>query len=232
METFQYVGKKPRTDLKTVLGTPVVVNEEEFSKKATEVFKAIFRDQVVKTVRASTNFFGNNGPYEQLEPQHGAADRLLEAIDHSSFQLVSAALASVEKDEFLCRVQIRVPIMPGFNDRLFAEKQTADTKTCALVSFYTGVCHDFAKLMKKNNLAEEISQPTDGEKVIQDEAFIPENVFPRFLENLRLERRYLYSLDKEKVTSNHFYKSLDGFIYRVEIDGYAAITPVDEFKIS
>lgn len=218
---FQYVGRKPSKDLKTVLNAPLMP-EEEFTRSKISTFRSLFRDQVSLTIRNSGSIF-RDGTYQHLASQHGAFDRLMEALEHSSFELVQVVRGSDERDEFLCRVQVRAAVMPGHNEEIFTEKLAADVKSFVLVSFYAGVCKDFIALMKKNDLAEGIFQTADAEKPAKDEAFDPENVIPSFIKTLRLERRYRYSLDKETVTPDQFYQSPEGFFYRIEVDGYAAL---------
>ncbi|BAW19010.1 hypothetical protein [Ralstonia phage RP12] len=248
LEQFRYVGRNPRHGKLMALHAVPASPEETYQNQISN-FSKVFRDQVTTTLRSQGGLFlRSRSIYYDLPPQHGAFDRLMEIVENSNYDVASVTRSSVERGEFLCRVQVRIPTMPQFNERLFKEGIPPDHKGFVLVSFVTGVCREFTRLMKKNQLvedaleslnklrpgdlaelkAEEDSGTLDNlcakvtgiTAVEKDESFDPENAIPGVLKHMRAEQRYSIMGGVANLGTNRFYQTPEGFIYHVEIDGY------------
>lgn len=222
---FKYVGNTPNPTLRSVFGE--FINKEQFGEKERMTFRALFRDQVNDTVLKSVGVF-TNGMYQDMRPQHGAWEELEDSINRFKYSLLDITRASNEKNEFLCRVRIRVPTIDGFNHQPFAQPLPDSVKSHAIVSFYFGVCREFTTLIKKNKLVEEaLEEFLKAEKNELSEIFDPDKVLPDVIRSLRLERLYNYVLEEGKLQPRHFYQAASGSIYRIEIEGYEALTSKD-----
>lgn len=226
MEQFRYVGNEgPQL---TVFGIPPK-SVEERQHTQISIFSRVFRQEVTAVMLAQPTRLVPHlrlrtqvpapGPYARLSSQHGAFDRLIEVIEHNHYHLVDVTRASEGRDEFLCRVRVRIPTLPQFDPVLFTNMPDGH-KGYMLASFYVGVCQDFTQLLKDTALAETLDQAiqvADPASTTLAETFDPEKVIPGILRSLRATRRYPYA-PRDPV---RYYQTAEGFFYRVEIEGYA-----------
>lgn len=219
---FQFYGKQPDLDQKQIRNDDPV-NLTEYRNNELRSFTEVFRREVMQTVRHSGGLF-TSGSYCDLSPQFEAFDRLKEILKNAKFELHSIELASAQKDEALYRVQVRIPVISMYYSKLFKEPIPPGAAGHVLVSFYTGVCHEFISLKKPDELMDLLKKATNSADGTPepDPAFDPQNVIPSFLTANRLEVRHNYLNSKERFGHNRFYQSPEGFIYRIEIDGYSA----------
>jgi hypothetical protein len=229
-QSVKYVGNAVDPDRKKVLNDEPV-SQKEFSDHELSTFRCVFSNEVSLAIRQSVPLF-RAGPYCNLSAQQGAFCRLEEMLKASKFEIVNVTRSSYTKDEAMFRVQVRVPVLQAYYKDLFKQELKPGTKGYALVSFYVGVCKEQIKLLKKNvflaALDEEVRRVMGEEPDrIADPAFDPERIFPGFLKNMRLERRFHYlplTPDQGVVSNKRYYQSREGFYYLIEVDGFAALT--------
>lgn len=237
MEKFKYVGRsKKHGQVTPIHAVPISLEVQHQSQINT--FSKVFRDQVTNTLLGQGSWT-QPSIYTDLTPQHGSFDRLMEVIKHQGYAVLSVTRNSVERGEFLCRVQVRIPIKPIDNDLLFKDGVPWGHAGYVLVNFDIGVCREFTRLMKKNELvdaalevlqkfnasdlakvkvpADEIISASAPEK---DDHFDPEVAIFDTLNHMRAELRYTILHGIENHGTSRFYQTPEGYIYRVEIDGY------------
>jgi hypothetical protein len=210
------------------LGEPL--SQKEYRKNELSAFRCLFSEEVSKTIRQSAKLF-KDGIYCNLSAQQGAFNRLEEVLKASKFEIVSVTRSSFEKDEAMFQVMVRIPVMQTFYKELFKQELAEGTKGYVMVSFYMGVCKEFVRLEKKNEMLDLLDKAIrkarhgDEPTPVTDPAFDPLLVIPSLLKNMRLDRRYRYMLfgDQGTVSPKRYYQSPEGFIYQIEIDGYSAM---------
>lgn len=237
MEKFRYVGKSQSNGRLSVLHA-VPISLEVKQQNQINTFSKVFRDQVTSTL-CSQGSWAQPSIYADLQPQHGAFDRLMEIVKHHGYDVVSVTRNSVDRGEFVCCVQVRIPVKAAVNDLLFDEGVPPGRSGYVLVNFDVGVCREFTRLMKKNELvdaaldilqkfnacdlakvevpASEIARATAQDK---GDSFDPEIAILDTLNYMRAELRYTILHGIENYGSSRFYQTPEGYIYRVEVDGY------------
>lgn len=223
-QSYQFYGKSPDPDLKK-MRTEEPINLAEYRQNELRSFGDVFRKEVRDTVRNSRKWF-SDGIYQNLSPQFEAFDHLKEMFKNAKFELQSIMRASDKKDEALYRVQVRVPVLSVFYNKLFKEPTPPGTTGHVLISFHTGVCREFVSLGKREELIDLLKKATRSAKGDKepDPAFDPINIIPAFLQHNRLEARYNYLKSEERFGYTCLFQSPEGFIYKIEIDGYSALT--------
>jgi hypothetical protein len=221
---FKYFGKSPDPDRKKIFsGEPI--NLQEFRNNEMAAFTQVYRSEVSNTVRRSRGMF-RNGIYCSLSPQQGAFDHLRDMLKNSRYELISITRASSKKDVALFRVQVQAPVEPAYFKDVFHEKLVQPGMSGNVtISFYIGVCPEFVSLQKPDELNDALRAAIHATKKMPapDPAFLPENVLPVFLKANRLETRHNYLHSSERFGNNKYYQSPEGYIYRIEIDGYSAL---------
>lgn len=226
---FKYYGKDPDPNRKWIFsGQPINMAEYRMSELIN--FRTVFRNEVSSTVRKSVSLF-RPSIYENFPPQQSAFDRLEELFKNAKFEILNITRTSFEKNEAVYRVQARIPVMRCYYDRVFANKEMPEgTKGYMLVSFYIGVSREFLMLQKPNELIDQLHKATRKAKDLPepDEAFDPEKALGGFIAAGRMEPRYNYLASTETFGRKRYYQTPEGFLYLIEIDGYAALTPSDD----
>lgn len=225
--TFKYYGKSPDPDRKKIFsGEPI--NLQEFRHDELVSFAQAYRNEVSGTVRKARKWF-RNGIYCTLSPQQGAFDHLQGMLKNSRFEISTITRATYDSDTALFRVQVQAPIEPTSFAHIFHEKTLQPGMVGQVtISFYIGVCPEFVSLQKPDELMDLLRAATKKAKdePDPDPAFLPEKVLPIFLRDNRLDVRYSYVHSEERFGRKAFYQSPEGYIYRIEIDGYSALEPV------
>jgi hypothetical protein len=217
MEQFRYVGNHTSTKL-THLGVKAKTAIERRQSEV-DTFTRLYSDQLYKLLRTQGSR-KQRSQYVAMSSQHGSFERLLEIIDHFHYEMVDVIPASCEADEFLCKVRVRIPTEPHYNAVLFSQGIPEGHKGYILVGFTIGVGKDFARLMKQNDLAEAgLKDVVEPESL--DDHFNPDKVIPGVITQMRGEPRYLYEGFNERAKHARYYQTVEGFIYLVEIEGYA-----------
>jgi hypothetical protein len=225
--TFKFYGKSPDPDRRKIFsGEPI--NLKEFRHSELTTFAQAYRNEISNTVRRARKWF-SNGIYCTITPQQGAFDHLQDMLKNSRYELTSITRASYDKDVALFRVQVQTTVEPAMFKHIFHEKLIhPDMIGKVSISFYIGVCPEFVSLQKPDELNDTLRAAIDAAKQTPtpDPAFQPENVLPVFLKDNRLEARHNYLYGNSSFASKKFYQSPEGYIYRIEIDGYSALEPV------
>ena len=234
MQNLKYVGKRIGTASTSLSGAPF--DNEAFQAFEVRTFKELFRNEVGAAIRQSIGMF-HDSIYKNLAPQFGAFETLLAALAPHKYEQLEITRASTKRDEFLTRVQVRIPVDVSAEDKLFVKADVANSKNYVLASLYIGLCHEFTLLSKKNDLLEGGLQDVvvpgfltawskPDETAGGDQAFDPNHAISGIIRHMRLEPRYNYALEGDKYKERHFYHSPEGFLLRVEIDGYVT-TPIE-----
>lgn len=247
MDNLKYVGKRLSSGLQTLSGKPV--DHEAFRDFEVRTFKELFRNQIGDVIRKSSGIF-RDGIYKDLPPQFDAFERLLSALEQKKHKRLEVTGATCNREEFLARVQVLIPISVPINEILSATSIAPDSDSYALVSFYTGLCKEFTELTKENELLDKAlrefdspgflaawnkKQTADGklinppvrESEFEDKAFDPDHVIPDIINQMRLERLYSYIVGDGKYLMRRFYRMPEGCIFRIEIDGYVSTPVID-----
>ena len=151
MQNLKYVGKRIGAASTTLSGKPF--DNEAFQAFEVRTFKELFRNEVGAAIRQSIGIF-HDSVYKDLAPQFGAFETLLAALALHKYEQLEITRASTARDEFLVRVQVRIPVDVSAEDKLFVKADVANSKNYVLASFYIGLCHEFTLLSKKNDLLE------------------------------------------------------------------------------
>lgn len=217
MEQFRYVGNHSPNKL-----TPMGVKPRTaFERRQSEVdiFSRLFREQLFNLLKTQGSRKVRS-QYAAMSSQHGAFDRLMEVIDHFHYELVDVVRVPQEADEFLCKVRVRIPTEPLYNKVLFTNGVPEGHKGYMLVGFTIGVSKAFARLMKQNDIAEGALKDVVEPETLDDH-FNPDKVIPGVIAQMRGESRYLYEGFNEHARHERYYQTAEGFIYLVEVEGYA-----------
>jgi hypothetical protein len=219
MNQFRFVDNTTPPDPKV---TPLDVPVRSLTERCIgdlKLFGRLFREEVTNVMRRQGGLF-HRSPYADLTPQHGSFDRLMEVVEHYHYRLIDVTRCDDARNEFLCRVQMRIPVLPQFYDQLFTKGVPEGSKGFVLVSFMMGVGREFTRLTKE--AAPEpihlVAEPTEPETL--DDAFNPDKVISGALKHLRADRRFPYVAIGEEQLQQHYYQTVEGFFYRVEIEGY------------
>lgn len=229
--TFKYYGKSPDPDRKKIFSGETV-NLKEFRNSELTAFTLAYRNEVSSTVRRSRKLFVN-GIYCTLSPQLAAFDHLQDMLKNSRYELVSITRATYEKDTALFRVQVRTQVEPGLLPHVFNEKFIQPGATGQVtISFFLGVAPEFVSLRKPDELMDMLYAATQKAKdaPVPDPAFEPEKVLPVFLKDHRLEVRHNYLHGEETFANKKYYQSPEGYIYRIQIDGYSTLEPTKDLE--
>lgn len=230
---FKYFGNKRNPDLLPIFPDHQVSKEDQIRAELSN-FRAVFRDQVSKVIKGSGGLF-RASIYENLPAQQAAFERLEECLSASNFPIASIMREeSDNKEDVFFRVQTTIPVLPQNIPKIFTDKIPGNVKGVVFVSFILGVGKEFTELTKKNILMEKLDKELrDIQEGIEpspaaDPAFDPEVVIPVFLKNARLNRLYRYFETEHggKICAKRYYQSPEGYLYRIEIDGYAAAQEV------
>lgn len=239
MQTLKYVGKRIGTASISLSGKPF--DNEAFHDFEVLTFKKLFHEGVGAVIRRSIGVF-HDSDYKDMPPQFGAFETLLSSLELHKCSRLEITNASSNRNEFLARVQVRIPIDVSAEDKLFTKVDATNGKNYVLVSFYIGLCHEFMLLSKKNDLLErglqdvvvpgfltawrKPDEPSPNTADSVDKAFDPNHAISEIIRHMRLEPRYNYTLEGNKYKERHFFHSPEGFLFRVEIDGYVT-TPIE-----
>ena len=239
MQTLKYVGKRIGTASISLSGKPF--DNEAFHDFEVLTFKKLFHEEVGAVIRRSVGVF-HDSDYKDMPPQFGAFETLLSSLELHKCSRLEITNASSNRNEFLARVQVRIPIDVSAEDKLFTKVDATNGKNYVLVSFYIGLCREFALLSKKNDLLENglrdvvvpgfltawrsPDQAAVNKADTCDKAFDPNHAISAIIRHMRLEPRYNYSLESNKYKERYFFHSPEGFLFRVEIDGYVT-TPIE-----
>lgn len=241
MDTLKYVGKNLSPTLQSLSGKPVDI--DKFRIFEINTFKELFRNQLTAITRHCGGLF-QDSIYKTIPSQFGAFDSLLLALNQEKCERLEITSALHNREEFLARVQVRIPVFINADNKLFATTHSADN-IYALVSFYIGLCTEFTLISKENKLLEnaiheidtsgllgircknnnvnnEIVETVVKENKSSDNAFDPNLVIPEIIKYMRLKPGYKYITGNEKTQLQQFYYSPEGYIFRIEIDGYIA----------
>jgi hypothetical protein len=221
---FQFYGKQPDLDQKQIRNDEPI-NLVEYRNNELRSFTEVFRREVMQTVRHSGGLFSHSS-YCDLNPQFEAFDRLKEMLKNAKWEIHSIEQASFKKDEALYRVQVRISVMSSYYSKLFKEPLPPGSNGYVLISFYTGVCREFTSLHKPCDLNDMMGRAARASKGLaeQDPAFDPQNIIPVFLDANRFIVRHNYLDSAERYGHTRYYQTPEGFIYRIEVDGYSAFT--------
>lgn len=243
MDRLKYVGKSFSPMLLSLSGKPF--DNEAFQIFEIETFKELFRKQIITIMRSGSGLF-RDSVYKNLSPQFDAFEQLLLVFKQRKCEILEITNDSHDPDEFLARVRVRIQISSPLNEGLFAKSIAPNSNSYVLVSFYTGLCKEFTALSKENELLENALQGYDSpgflaawskspivdgklnelpvkENEFDDKAFDPELVIQEILSDMRLEQRFNYTVSDKKFKTQRFYHSPEGFIFRIEIDGYVTV---------
>jgi hypothetical protein len=235
MEQLRYVGKQINPALKSPDSSPIDL--KAFHDSELKTFAKLFREHVIEIVRRTGGVF-RSSVYKHITPQFNAFECLFDGLTYLKGDSIIVTNVSDSDEEFLVRVQSRIPVS-NKGSVLFTKPVEVYSNSYALVSFYIGLCKDFTMLSKEDELtkfsmnefdfpefltpagiiATEAKKTGAKENVIDDAAFDPDVAIPEVIELLRLERRYCYAGGLKNMT-RRFYQSMEGFLVRIEIDGY------------
>lgn len=225
MEQFRYVGREIPPGKITLFNTPGRSLEERHETEV-KVFSRLFREQVTATLRGAGGIF-RRSVYIDLSAQHGAFDRLMEIVTGHDYDLLTVTRASYERDEFTCKARVQIPVQPQFYDELFTQGVPAGHKGYVVVALTLGVCKDFTLLMKQNEFMEAALKDIAANVSEVADPFNPERVIPGLLKQMRAERRFPYIAIGEEAKFERYYQTAEGFIYKIEIEGYATKAPAE-----
>ena len=225
MKVFKFFGDRPNLDLK-LISTGEPISDEAYNERQLRLFRATFIHETMRTLRQSKGFF-TSSPYANMLAQHNAFERLYELVEHAKYSFKEIVMASYNKNEFVTRVQVRIPTLAQFNGQLFQSQSGENCigKTYMFVNFYIGLSAEHAGLLKENKVLEEALQVFKDIQEKSDPAFVAEKAIPGLLKSLQLEPRYSYTVVDNKLDTRTFYQSAEGIIYLVEIAGYNTETP-------
>lgn len=230
MEKFKYLGKTPNPSLRYLTGK--YVDPVEFSDAELKTFRDLFYNQVSELEGRGIGSF-RNGDYKYLPSQAEAFNRLKEVLDQSNAIRFSATSASSEGDEFVARVQAWIPIRNEVDESLFIKTLEEDSGNFAQVSFYIGVCKEFASLAKSN---EQYEKPVTAPKPDYPMADLgapevirnfrnPDKVIPEIIDRLHLVCMQTTVMNDEEPANRCIYRSREGHILHIVIDGYLHYHP-------
>lgn len=226
-QAFKYYGRDVDPDRK-LISTGEPITQEEKNESDLRSFRLVFRNTVRKTIRNSDR---NTSIYSQLPPQEGAFEHLELFLGNAGYKLNSITLGSNNSHDALFCARIGIELPAASTKEAFSQPLSDNAKAVVFVGFYFGACHNFATLVKKNDLidkAMEEARKASGHDEKTLELFDPEKIVPELLKSMRAERRYRYLAPfTADVSKDAFYKTPEGFIYRIEVEGYAA---VEEFS--
>lgn len=218
MERFRYVGGKVKERI-ALQGVRVQTPAERFEQEV-QVFRRVYRDGVARAIMNDGGWF-RRSKYTELASQHGAFDRLLEVIKHYDYTLVEVRpCAHCWRDEYLCEAVVRIPTLPQFNDQLFTGGVPEGQRGYVLVGFTFGVTGKFTELFKATEGLEELEHYANLRE-FEDESFDPDRVISGVLKHMRAEKRYSYLGLVKPILNHTHYQTPEGFIYDIQIQGYA-----------
>lgn len=226
MKLFKFVGNRPDPTLLSIWsGKPE--NDEVHKRKQIHTLRQVYHDQIGRTLRSTNSFFLRCNRYDSIAPQFNALDRLLEYADQCKYVVTEVTPCENQRGEFLLRVLLSIPVLPMYNRELFKvlEPFPEGTKGYVNVAFYVGLCNEFTSLLSQNHLLGTALAACTDRELINDPAYNVERVIPGILKGLRLDRRYLYVVKDRRIDDRHFYQSAEGYLYRINIEGYTAHTP-------
>lgn len=195
MKLFQYFGHKPNPDLKSI-ATHQPIDPKKFDQDNLFTFLSVYRHQIGATMRSSAGLF-TPSIYENMHPQHGAFERLLEAIESKpNNRLASITNASYKQNEFIVVAAVEFPQPGGKN---------------VLANIRLGLCKEFVNILKT-----ETPYKVDVTKPVETPPLVAEELLADFFHSLRLEKRYQVIDDGKS-----YYESFEGYLYEIEITGVA-----------
>jgi hypothetical protein len=232
-QSFKYYGRGVDPDRK-LISTGEPITQQEKNESDLRSFRQVFRSTVRKTIRSCDR---NASIYNQLPPQEGAFEHLELFLESAGYKLKSIGLVvnAIGSEALFCaRIAIELP--SSVTKEAFSQPLAENTKTVVLVDFHFGVCHNFTTLVKKNDLidkAMEEARKASGRDEKTLELFDPEKIIPELLKSLRAERRYRYLAPfTADVSKDAYYKTPEGFIYRIEVEGYATAEELPQHEDS
>lgn len=224
---FKYYGGTVDPDKKKLWSDEPVTQKEKDARDI-KFFAPVYEDQINKFIRGRTRVMSNNA-YESIAPQQGAFTHLVNTlIKNGSCVLKNITLHTYNATKIIFAVQLSIP-SPSKAWSLSASKHRAtQSNGNALVTFYIGLCDDFMHLVDKNSDIEAAMQAVKhtsaGSVTAIDPLFVPSEVIPDILKSLRAEQRHCYlpqdNSFNENPLKNFFYKTPEGFVFCVEINGY------------
>ena len=230
-QTFRYYGRDVDPDRK-LISTGEPITQEEKNENDLRSFRQVFRNTVRKAICRSGR---NSSIYSLLPPQEGAFEHLELFLSNAGYKLNAITPVNNDNEALFCaRIGIELPV--ASIKEAFSQQLADGAKAMVFVGFYFGVCHNFATLVKKNDLIEkalEEARKASGYDEKTMELFDPEKIIPELLKSMRAERRYRYLAPlTADVSKDAFYKTPEGFIYRIEVEGYAAVEEFPQHEAS
>lgn len=234
---FKFYGSKVDPDAKKIWHDEPV-NQEERNRNDLITCHKLFEDQLTKFMNGQRKIF-NTISYERIAPQYGAFGFLNEKLfKNNKCRLIDFTLHSFTTKSMVFAVSASIPLPCEQYTKAFKQKLSCTGEGFALVTFYIGLCDDFTKLVRQNETIEKALKEMKELVGESNEAklFEPNEVIPDLLNDMRAEQRYRY-LPEELIfeidpLKNFFYKTPEGFIFRAEVTGYAAIEEVASVNYS
>lgn len=231
---FKFYGGKVNPDKKKIWSKDLILQEE---KDASDIkfFTPVYEDQINRFMRGRLRVLSKN-IYEHIAPQQGAFTHLVNTlVQNGSGVLKNITLYSFTTDKIIFAVQISVPVTNKEWSCAVSKRLTPRSQEQVLVTFYIGLCNEFTALVDKNSdieLAMQVVKHTTAKSLLaEDPLFVPSEVIPTLLKSLRAEQRYCYLPQdgsfNDNPLKNFFYKTPEGFVFCVEIDGYNVL---EDFK--
>ena len=236
---FKYYGGMVDPDKKR-LWSDEPVTQKETDARDIKSFAPGYEDQINKFIRGRTRVMSKNA-YESIAPQQGAFTHLVNTlIKNGQCVLKNITLHTFTTSKMIFAVQLSIPAPSKAWSLSAGKHQSTQNNGNALVTFYIGLCDDFMHLVDKNSDIEAAMQAVKhtsaGSVGAIDPLFVPSEVIPNVLKSLRAEQRYCYlpqdNSFNENPLKNYFYKTPEGFVFCVEIDGYNILEDIKATSLS